>query len=71
MCVGSREVEEVKSGGLTLNEPSSPDRIVQTDLIPPQQPQPLERLPLRGDYLTAAKRKHTIRVLWLFWKILK
>lgn len=49
----------MKSGGLTLNEPSSPDRIVQTDLIPPQQPQPLERLPLRRDYLTAAKKTNT------------
>lgn len=50
--------EEVKSGGLTLNEPSSPDRIVQTDLISPQQPQTLKRLPLGGDYLTAANKTH-------------
>lgn len=57
--------EEVKSGGLTLNEPSSPDCIVQTDLISPQQPQTLKRLPLGRDYLTTAKKKEII-VFWLF-----
>jgi len=46
------------STGLTLNEPSSPDGIVQTDLIPPQQPQTLKRLPLGGEYLRAANKTH-------------
>lgn len=49
----------MKSVGLTLNEPSSPDRVVQTDLVSPQQPQTLKRLPLGGDYLTTAKTKKT------------
>lgn len=55
----------VESGGLTLYEPSSPDGIVQTDLIPPQQPQTFKRLPLWGDYLTTAKEK-TILILEVF-----
>lgn len=42
---------------LTLNEPSSPDCIVQTDLVPPQQTQTLERLPLGRDDLTTARKK--------------
>lgn len=42
---------------LTLNEPSSPDCIVQTDLVPPQQTQTLERLPLGRDNLTTARKK--------------
>lgn len=43
---------------LTLNEPSSPDCIVETNLVPPQQTQTFERLPLGRDYLTTAKRKN-------------
>lgn len=42
---------------LTLNEPSSPDCIVQTDLVPPQQTQTLERLPLGRDDFTTARKK--------------
>ena len=52
------DAEEVKSGGLTLNEPGSPDGVVQTDLISPQQPQTLKRLPLGRDYLTTGKKTH-------------
>lgn len=55
------EVEKNKwaeeSSGLTLNEPSSPDGIVQPDLVSPQQAQTLERLPLRRDYLTTVKKE--------------
>lgn len=53
-----QQTEEVRSGGLTLNEPSSPDRVVQTDLVSPQQPQALKRFPLGRDYLTTAKQKN-------------
>lgn len=45
------------TGALTLNEPSSPDRVVQTDLVSPKQPQTLKRLPLGGDYLTTVRKK--------------
>lgn len=45
-------------GALTLNEPSSPDRVIQTDLVSPKQPQTLKRLPLGGDYLTTVRKKN-------------
>ena len=54
-CVTSLSImRKVKSGGLTLNVPASPDGIVNTNFIPPQQPQTLKRLPLRWDDLTTA-----------------
>lgn len=55
--------EEVRSGGLTLNEPSSPDRVVQTDLVSPQQPQTLKRFPLGRDYLATAKQNKKNQIL--------
>lgn len=42
---------------LTLNEPSSPNCIVQTNLVSPQQTQTLERLPLGRDDLPTARRR--------------
>lgn len=54
------QCERGKSGGLTLDEPGSPDRVVQTDLIPPEQPQTLEGLPLGRDNLTAAREKQAL-----------
>lgn len=46
----------MRRGGLTLNEPSSPDRIIQTDLISPQQAKTLKRLPFWGDYFTTGRQ---------------
>lgn len=47
-------------GGLTLDEPGSPDGIIQTDLISPQQAQALKRLPFRGHYLATARHIHFV-----------
>lgn len=47
-------------GGLTLDEPSSPDGIIQTDLISPQQAQALKRLPFGGHYLATARQIHLV-----------
>lgn len=71
------------AGGLTLDEPGSPDGVVQTDLIPPQQAQAFKRLPFGGHYLATARQiplvnKHTHSVdgknllaalIWFFFYV--
>lgn len=56
MWIHGQERKKVRRGGLTLNEPSSPDRIIQTDLISPQQAKTLKRLPFWGNYFTTARQ---------------
>lgn len=51
-----------EEGELTLNEPGSPDPIIQTDLVPPEQPQAFERFPLRGDNFTTKKKRNNFAI---------
>lgn len=52
--------QRVGGGGLTLDEPSSPDGIIQTDLISAQQAQALKSLPFWGHYLATARDIHFV-----------
>lgn len=56
--------KEVSFKRLTLNEPGSPDAIIQPNFISPQQPQSFKRLPFgRHNFPTVMKDKHSVQLL--------